>query len=214
MKGRLAAVVVGVAVLAGTILASGVSCTSIRTRVWMNEGNKLYKAQRYDEAVEFYKKIIAIDPGNWTANYLIAMSYTALYHPGSEHEKDKEYVDKATQTFEKLMGMQAPDKDTEDRVRNYYVALLLAASKTDKVKQMERVDKGRGGTYLGDGSRSRGMASSTAHFLRRRGWHGLEYGLPQLLRETASVSEERGRGMHTRTERIAACRAERERDQG
>jgi len=134
MKGRLAAVVVGVAVLAGTILASGVSCTSIRTRVWMNEGNKLYKAQRYDEAVEFYKKIIAIDPGNWTANYLIAMSYTALYHPGSEHEKDKEYVDKATQTFEKLMGMQAPDKDTEDRVRNYYVALLLAASKTDKVK--------------------------------------------------------------------------------
>jgi len=89
------------------------------------------------------------------------------------------------------------------------VARVSCSSKTDKVKQMERVDKGRGGTYLGDGSRSRGMASSTAHFLRRRGWHGLEYGLPQLLRETASVSAERGRGMHTRTERIAACRAER-----
>jgi len=89
------------------------------------------------------------------------------------------------------------------------VARVSCSSKTDKVKQMERVDKGRGGTYLGDGSRSRGMAISTAHFLRRRGWHGLEYGLPQLLRETASVSAERGRGMHTRTERIAACRAER-----
>jgi len=89
------------------------------------------------------------------------------------------------------------------------VARVSCSSKTDKVKQMERVDKGRGGTYLGDGSKSRGMASSTAHFLRRRGWHGLEYGLPQLLRETASVSAERGRGMHTRTERIAACRAER-----
>jgi tetratricopeptide (TPR) repeat protein len=129
MKGRLAAVVLGVLIVAG-----GVSCTTIRTRVWMNEGNKLYKAQKYDEAVKFYEKIVAIDPNNWTANYLIAMSYTALYHPGSEHEKDKEYVESATKSFEKLMTMQAPDKDTEERVRNYYVALLLAASKTDKVK--------------------------------------------------------------------------------
>ena len=129
MKGRLAAALLGV-----LIVVSGASCTAVKTRVWMNEGNKLYKAQRYDEAVEFYKKIVAIDPGNWTANYLIAMSYTALYHPGSEHEKDKEYVENAIKGFEKLMTMQAPDKDTEERVRNYYVALLLAANKTDKVK--------------------------------------------------------------------------------
>jgi len=129
MKGRLAAAVLGV-----VLVVSVVSCTTIRTRIWMNEGNKLYKAQRYDEAVEFYKKIVGVDPMNWTANYLIAMSYTALYHPGSEHEKDKQYADEATKTFEKLMSMQAPDKDTEERVRNYYVALLLAANKTDKVK--------------------------------------------------------------------------------
>jgi tetratricopeptide (TPR) repeat protein len=129
MKGRWTAAVLGI-----LIVASSVSCKTVRTRVWMNEGNKLYRAQKYDEAVEFYKKIVAIDPQHWTANYLIAMSYTALYHPGSEHEKDKEYADKATQTFEKLMTMHAPDKDTEERVRNYYVALLLAASKTDKVK--------------------------------------------------------------------------------
>jgi hypothetical protein len=78
MKGRLAAAVLGVAVFGAAIVASGVSCTSIRTRVWMNEGNKLYKAERYDEAIEYDKKIVGIDPGNWTANYLIAMSYPAL----------------------------------------------------------------------------------------------------------------------------------------
>jgi tetratricopeptide (TPR) repeat protein len=90
MKGRWTAAVLGI-----LIVASSVSCKTVRTRVWMNEGNKLYRAQKYDEAVEFYKKIVAIDPQHWTANYLIAMSYTALYHPGSEHEKDKEYADKA-----------------------------------------------------------------------------------------------------------------------
>ena len=129
MKGRLAAVALGI-----LILTSVGSCTTIRTRVWMNEGNKLYKAQRYDEALVFYKKIVAIDPGNWTANYLIAMSNTALYHPGSEHAKDKEYVDEATKAFEKLMTMQAPNKDTEDVVRKYYVGILMSANKTDKVR--------------------------------------------------------------------------------
>src|ERR1051325_9098039 len=57
MKRRLAAVVLGVVVVVG-----GVSCTTVKTRVWMNQGHKLYKAERYDEAVEFYKKIGAIDP--------------------------------------------------------------------------------------------------------------------------------------------------------
>jgi len=129
MKGRLAAAVLGLA-----LVACGTSCNTFRTRVWMNEGNKLYKAQRYDEAVEFYKKIVAIDPDNWTANYLIAMSYIALYHPGSEHQKDIEYAESAAKGFEKLMTMQAPNKDTEEKVRNYYVALLISANKTDKVK--------------------------------------------------------------------------------
>lgn len=128
MKGRLAAAVLGVLLVVG-----GASCTTIRSRIWMNEGNKLYKAERYDEAIGFYKKIVAIDPNNWTANYLIAMSNTAMYHTGSTHPKDIAAAEEATKAFEKLLTLHAPDKDTEEKVRNYYVAVLRASDKTDKV---------------------------------------------------------------------------------
>lgn len=113
-----------------TLLASG--CTSVRTRIWMNEGNRLYKAQKYEEAITEYSKIVALDPSHWSANYQIAMSYMVLYHPGSAHPKDLEYAEKSVAAFEKLLDLQAPDSDTADKVRNYYVSLLRSAEKTDK----------------------------------------------------------------------------------
>lgn len=133
MKHRLSAVrlwVVGF-VLIAALGAAG--CTSIRTRVWMNEGHKLYKAQKYEQAIVEYKKIVAIDPDNWPANYQIAMSYLAMYHPGSTHEKDIEYADNSVAGFERLLALQAPDKETEEKVRNYYVALLRSTDKMDKI---------------------------------------------------------------------------------
>lgn len=128
MKGRILA-----ASVLGLFLLSTAGCSSVRIRVWMNEGNKLYKGQRYEEAVEEYKKILTIAPDNWGANYQIAMSYLAMYHPGSTHPKDLEYADKSAAAFERLLTLKAPDPDTAEKVRNYYVALLRSADKMDKV---------------------------------------------------------------------------------
>src|SRR5712691_3239992 len=128
MKGRLQG-----AILVGWVLVLVAGCTTVRTRIWMNEGNKLYNAKKFEEAIEEYKKIVGIDPGNWSANYQVAMSYLAMYHPGSTHPKDVEYADKSAVAFEKLLTLQAPDTQTAGTVRNYYVALLRSAEKTDKV---------------------------------------------------------------------------------
>ena len=124
---------VGAAAVISAATISSTGCDSIRERVYLNEGNKLYIAQRYDEAIAKYKKITAIDPTNWTANYLIAMSNLAMYHPGSTHPKDVAYCDQAIAGFEKLMTLKAPDPDTAEKIRNYYVATLRSADRTDKV---------------------------------------------------------------------------------
>lgn len=121
------------AIVLGLTLVSVVGCTSLRTRVHMSQGNKLYKAQKYEEAIEEYKKILSFDPNNWPANYQIAMSYLVMYHPGSTHPKDIEYCDKSTAEFEKLMTLKAPDPETEERIRTYYIALLRSAERTEKV---------------------------------------------------------------------------------
>ena len=99
----------------------------------MNEGNKNYKAQKYEAAIESYKKILAVDPEKLARQLSDRDVLPVLYHPGSTHAKDIEYCGEVgARTFEKLPKMKAPDADTARRVHEYYVALLRSADKTDK----------------------------------------------------------------------------------
>jgi tetratricopeptide (TPR) repeat protein len=112
------------------VVASG--CSSLRERLALSAGNKLYKSQKYEEAIQEYQKILASSPDHWDGNYMIAVSYLALYHPGSTHDKDLEYANKAVAAFEKLMSLKMPDTATRDKVRGYYVGLLQQSDQMDK----------------------------------------------------------------------------------
>lgn len=96
-------------------------------------GDEMYSSQKYELALKEYQKVIVVDPTHWQANYRIAMSYLALYHPGSTEANDLEYADNSAQAFERLLTLQAPDPATAEKVRSYYVALLISANRTDRV---------------------------------------------------------------------------------
>ena len=98
----------------------------------MAAGNKLYKSQKYEEAIREYEKVLAFHPNRWDASYMTAISYLSLYHPGSTHPKDIEFAEKAVQSFKKLLDMQAPDTETAAKVRGYYVNLLVQADRVDE----------------------------------------------------------------------------------
>lgn len=119
-------------VLLAVLVASLAGCDSVKSRYWMNEGNKLYKGQKYEAAIAEYEKVLGIHPGDWAASYQIAVSYLAMYHPNSTHPKDLEYSQKAAAALEKLLKMKAPDQETIEKVRGFYVGLLQAANQTDK----------------------------------------------------------------------------------
>jgi tetratricopeptide (TPR) repeat protein len=107
-------------------------CDSVKIRYYMNEANKAYKAQKYEDALGLYQKVLSMVPNDWAANYQVAVSYLALYHPNSTHPKDLEYAEKAVVALEKLLGMKAPDIATTEKVRGFYVGLLQSANKADK----------------------------------------------------------------------------------
>ncbi len=123
-------------VLAALLIGTGSACSALRIRIAMGEGNRLYKAEKYEEAVTAYKKILDIAPNHWDANYQIAMSYLAMYHPGSTHPKDKEYADLAVEAFERLLTkLQAPSPEVRDKVQAYYLSLLASAGRMDKAAE-------------------------------------------------------------------------------
>lgn len=117
------------------VLATSSGCSSLRQRLAMSAGNKLYKAQKYEEAIVEYKKILDIDADSWEGNYMVAVSYVALYHPGSTHEKDTEYSRLAVAACEKLLKLSAPDDATRDKVRGFYLTLLQQTDQKDKASE-------------------------------------------------------------------------------
>jgi tetratricopeptide (TPR) repeat protein len=125
---RALCAVAAVLFLAATLFG----CDAIRSRTLLNEGNKLYKAQRYEEAIQKYEEIRKLQPDHWDANYQIAISWLASYHPGSTHPKDVEAADNAIVALERLLAMKAPSPEVTEKVRTFYVGILSDANRTDK----------------------------------------------------------------------------------
>ncbi|MFN7967286.1 MAG: hypothetical protein U0V87_16535 [Acidobacteriota bacterium] len=101
-------------------------------RALVEKAQKLFRASRFEEAIEVYRQVLETAPHDWEANYRIALAYTVLYHPGSTDPLDKEYVDKATAGFEALLQMTPPSPEDMDKVRNYYMAVLDSSEQYDK----------------------------------------------------------------------------------
>ena len=124
---------VAVSILALFISAQG--CPAFKARGFHKRGNELYAAQKYDEAIAEYAKLLAIEPDNWDGNYLTSVSYLALYHPGSEHPKDKEYAEKGIASFERTLKLQAPSPETREKTEKFYLSFLDSTGDKDKAIQ-------------------------------------------------------------------------------
>ena len=114
------------------VLVSASGCDALKERVALKKGNEFYTQQKYEKAAAEYAKILAIDPNNWDGNYLSAISYLAMYHPGSTHPKDTEYAGKAIAAFEKCLSIGAPSKEVATKVEDFYLSLLVSTSEVDK----------------------------------------------------------------------------------
>ena len=101
-------------------------------RMHLKTGNELLNAQKYEQAIEEYKKLLAINPDSWDGNYNTAISYLALYHPGSEHPKDKEYAQKGIAAFEKTLSLTPPSDEAREKTERFYLGFLDSTGEKDK----------------------------------------------------------------------------------
>jgi tetratricopeptide (TPR) repeat protein len=117
-------------IVAAIVLGPG--CNNFKVKVLLKKGNELYTAQKYEDAIKQYDQILKIDPTNWDGNYLTAVSYLALYHPGSEHPKDKEFAEKGLAAFEKTLALTPPSPDIREKTEKFYLSFLDSTGDKDK----------------------------------------------------------------------------------
>ena len=108
------------------------SSCNLGETVHLKRGAEFMNAQKYEQAIEEYKKLLAINPNSWEGNYRTATAYLALYHPNSEHPKDKEYAEKGIAAFEATLKLKAPSDEAKEKTEKYYLGFLDSTGDKDK----------------------------------------------------------------------------------
>jgi tetratricopeptide (TPR) repeat protein len=100
-------IVLGSALVALVTLTTG--CQQLRARDNLNRGVQAFKATKYSDAVEYFKKAVDLDPTFSTARLYLATAYMSQYIPGADSPENKQYAASAMEQFNKVLA--ANDKD-------------------------------------------------------------------------------------------------------
>jgi tetratricopeptide (TPR) repeat protein len=111
-----------------------ISCNQFQAKMEVKTGNDLYKARKYEEAIQHYKTALQKDPDLSTVYLNLGLSYMALYVPGSTHPKDLDYVEKAIASFKEYQKENPDDTKVNEYLINMY---LNADRKQDAIQYFE-----------------------------------------------------------------------------
>jgi hypothetical protein len=104
-----------------------VACGQFKAKMEVKKGNELYNAKKYEEAIKHYKQALKFDKDMDTVNLNMALSYMAMYVPGSTHPKDVEYANQAIAQFKQYLKKHPDDP----KVNEYLITMFLNAERTD-----------------------------------------------------------------------------------
>jgi tetratricopeptide (TPR) repeat protein len=136
---------VATALMVGSLLF-GTGCQGTFNRLKANyatkQGNEAYKAQDFLKAIEWYRYATYLNADLDIAYYHSALSYLALYRPGSKHPKDVRYSQQAVANLKRYLAVHP---DSED-AKNYLLTVYLGAERYDEAAQFFEAElKARGG---------------------------------------------------------------------
>jgi tetratricopeptide (TPR) repeat protein len=103
MKRKLTVVVALIS--AAILLLVGTGCEKLKARDNLNRGVQAYRQARYAEAVEYFKKSVAIEPGYTNARLYLATAYMSQYIPGAESPENVQMAKAAHDEFMRVIEL-------------------------------------------------------------------------------------------------------------
>lgn len=108
----------GAALIALATISSG--CQKLRARDNLNRGVQAFKATKYSDAVEYFKKAVDLDPDFPTARLYLATAYMSQYIPGADSPENKQYAQSAMDQFNKVLAANPKDLLATQSVASLY----------------------------------------------------------------------------------------------
>jgi len=79
------------------------SCQKLQARDNLNKGVRAFRDAHYDNAVNYFKQAVQLDPDLTTAEIYLATAYSQQYVPAGRGPENDKYAELAIQTFEDVL---------------------------------------------------------------------------------------------------------------
>ncbi len=107
-----------------------IGCDKLKSRDNLNKGVQAYKNAKYQEAVDYFKKAIELDPTNSNAKLYLATAYMIQYIPGADSPENNKMAEAAYNGFQEVL-----QQDPKNALAINSIALLYFNQK--KMKEAE-----------------------------------------------------------------------------
>jgi tetratricopeptide (TPR) repeat protein len=97
-----------------------VSCQKLQARDNLNKGVQAFRAQKYDSAIDHFKKAIELDPELTNAELYLATAYAQQFVPGSTSEENQKDAELAIETFQKVLSKDPMNKTAMAGIASIY----------------------------------------------------------------------------------------------
>jgi len=96
------------------------SCQKLEARDNLVKGVRAFKAQKYDTAVERFKKALELDPELMNAQLYLATAYAQQFIPGNADEQNQQNATLAVSTFQKVLEKDPTNKTAISVIAGIY----------------------------------------------------------------------------------------------
>jgi tetratricopeptide (TPR) repeat protein len=101
-------------------LASCQMIQKLQARDQLNKGVQSFKSQKFDAAIDHFKKAIELDPELKDAELYLATGYAQQFLPHSPTEENQKVADLAVQTFQKVLDKDPTNKTALAGIASIY----------------------------------------------------------------------------------------------
>jgi tetratricopeptide (TPR) repeat protein len=111
----------GILLAVATLLVMGTGCEEVGARRDIQEGNKLYYAGKYDQAIKRYDEALKIQPDLAIGWFNLALSHLALFAPGLKTPENEVHAEGAIKGLERYLKIMPTDKQAQDYLLSTFI---------------------------------------------------------------------------------------------